>query len=318
MYKRHISAIKAAVSILLLIYIINRVDLGQLVVNLREINLIGLAAVCLFSLLVLAIAAWRSRIALAGEPGRSIAVIDTYRYYLIAMFYNNFLPAVIGGDIIRIILLGKRTGDNYKSAAAVFLERIAGLSATLLIPLTAVLFLPSDDGANQWSSWLAVILVLYDLFLLLIFSPGIWHKLKRILPWQTSKPVKAVETFIAYLQDYRQRTEVLLPVEILSIIYQTGDILVAVFLGNLLGIDINPAYYFLFIPLVYIATLIPVSINGLGVREGMLVFLLAGIGIPSYQALLLSFLIYLDRVAKGIIGGLIYLGKREERVEAEL
>lgn len=69
--------------------------------------------------------------------------------------------------------------------------------------------------------------------------------------------------------------------------------------------DVAFVYFLVFIPLLYIVTMLPITINGLGLRENLLVFLLALVGVGSSSAVLLSLLIYLDRLVRGVIYTLV-------------
>ena len=68
-------------------------------------------------------------------------------------------------------------------------------------------------------------------------------------------------------------------------------------------------------PIVYISTILPVSLGGLGVREGTLVYLLAKVGVLSSDAVALSFLIHFNRVAVGSIGGITQMFWKRKKLE---
>jgi uncharacterized membrane protein YbhN (UPF0104 family) len=77
-------------------------------------------------------------------------------------------------------------------------------------------------------------------------------------------------------------------------------------------------YYFLFVPITSIVTLLPVSFAGLGVREGAYVFLFTQAGMPQETALSLSLLVYVVSIfAPGLIGGVIYVLKGARDYAAE-
>ena len=78
-------------------------------------------------------------------------------------------------------------------------------------------------------------------------------------------------------------------------------------MGVALGADIPAAYYWVFVPMVSLLTLLPLSVNGMGVREGGTVLFLAPLGVPAATALTLSFLWFAVHLACSLVGGLIYL-----------
>ncbi len=67
------------------------------------------------------------------------------------------------------------------------------------------------------------------------------------------------------------------------------------------------AYYFVFVPMVSLLTLLPVSVNGMGVREAGVALFLTPLGIAPTIATALAFLWFLTFGAVGLVGGLVYL-----------
>ena len=90
---------------------------------------------------------------------------------------------------------------------------------------------------------------------------------------------------------------------VLSAVFQGGDIAVTFLLARALDLDVPFVALLGVVPLVYLATVLPISLGGLGVREGTLAFLLARYGVAASDAITLSFLVYLNRVLVGSIGG---------------
>jgi hypothetical protein len=87
----------------------------------------------------------------------------------------------------------------------------------------------------------------------------------------------------------------------LSMICQVLGILAAYSLAWTINLKLAPVYFFMILPMIWIITMVPLSINGLGVREGVVV------GISDSAALLLSFLNFSQMIVLGLVGGIIYL-----------
>ena len=83
-------------------------------------------------------------------------------------------------------------------------------------------------------------------------------------------------------------------------------IAINVLIARSLGVDIPLGYFFLFVPIITSLLMLPVSMSGLGVREGAYVYLFAQAGVPSSQALTMSLLVYASNVATGLVGGALY------------
>jgi hypothetical protein len=106
---------------------------------------------------------------------------------------------------------------------------------------------------------------------------------------------------------YRHRLGLLLGTTALSLIVQTANVLVVWFIGTAMRMPIPGSYYWVLVPTVTVLTLLPISLNGMGIREGSTALFLAPVGIPSGDALCLAFLWFLVFAAASLIGGGVYL-----------
>jgi energy-coupling factor transporter transmembrane protein EcfT len=88
---------------------------------------------------------------------------------------------------------------------------------------------------------------------------------------------------------------------------QIAAVLILWCLGNGLGVDVPVTYYCVLVPLVSLLMLLPISVNGMGVREGGTVLLLMPLGVDESAALTLAFLWFTTGVAVSLLGGVVYL-----------
>src|SRR6185436_16735980 len=86
-------------------------------------------------------------------------------------------------------------------------------------------------------------------------------------------------------------------------------ILVHALVARALGLKIDLAYFFLFVPLLAVIVSLPISFNGIGVREGAGVVLFGLVGVSRAQAFSLQFTTYLVAVAVSLLGGVIVLAR---------
>ena len=77
-----------------------------------------------------------------------------------------------------------------------------------------------------------------------------------------------------------------------------------------LGIDISYIYFFLLIPIISLLNTIPISLNGVGVREGVAVLLFGNFGLELTQSLSMGLLFSVISLALGLIGGIFYVFKK--------
>ena len=88
---------------------------------------------------------------------------------------------------------------------------------------------------------------------------------------------------------------------------------VHVLVARALGIHVPLAYFFLFVPLLAVIVSLPISLNGIGVREGAGVVLFGLVGVAHSMAFTLQFTTYLVALAVSLIGGVVFLARIPHR-----
>jgi glycosyltransferase 2 family protein len=252
-------------------------------------------------------AAFRWRLILADSQVE-LPFWQAYLNYLVGAFYSMLLPGVTGGDVVRVGRCVRQTGCQLGTAtASAFLERTSGLFALLFVAFSATLFFPDTISllltVEQRSRVTVVAMVGAILTAIVILGRRVWQR------WLPNEDVRGLWRFVrsalGALSILRGRT--LGIVFILSILFQTMDIVVAFSLSQALGLGVPFAGFLAIIPLVYLATFLPISLGGLGVREGALTFLLAQFGVTTSDAVTISFLVYTSRIVTAGSGGVVQL-----------
>ena len=228
------------------------------------------------------------------------------RYYLIGTFFNNFLPTSIGGDAVRAYYIARECGRPSVGVSSILAERLSGLFVLVLFPVVA--FYPSATsipGSVQrvLGGGLAGLVLLAALLAL----PRVRKNGIRLLPCRVRNAMEHVSGSLRrYLSDTRNLTIVI----ICSILFNGLMILAAWFIAAALGLDLRMIDLMVVVPLVVVLTLIPFSLNGLGIREGGFIFFLADFGVSSTEALSFSLLNYLLVFLLSIVGGGLFAFRR--------
>ena len=306
--------LKISVSLILILYILWIVDWQRAISVIHHADLKRILLSPGFWLLGFVPAAARWRMVLKYNQV-DFSLKDGYFGYLIGVFYSNFLPGVIGGDAVRIgYCIQKTKCDGGTAAASVIIERAMGLVITILFFLGAVaafpVVIPFDITIpTPWAfiTVLVVILVVITGYLLYKYSGDLSRHSSRLVRWIANLMTSGMDTF-------RQiPVSGWLSILLLSGLFQGANILGTHSFSLGIGLDVPLSVFFAVIPLVYLSTILPISLGGLGVRESVLVFLLGLYGIETTNAITLSFLVYLNQVFLGLIGGLIQLIKSMKR-----
>lgn len=307
MNKKHIAVlIKVAVSAALLSVLYSRVDLAglaRLLANMRVWLLLPVAVILFFNTWVSA-AKWRL---LLRADDIHIPQSSLVASYLIATFFNVFLPSNVGGDFYRIYDVGRSTAKPINTFASVFADRLSGFLALALLGLvfsTAGLSLIGDPRV------LAAPLVLFAALVTIVVLLVQQRLLRRILVLTRLDRIGPIarinEGVMAALTAYRTRPGVLRWIMGISFVFQIGVIVCVWLLATALRIDMPFFAFCVFVPLISILEALPVSIYGLGLRDAGYVFFLTRLGHPDEQGLSLALLYVIVTLIYSSVGGILF------------
>lgn len=218
-----------------------------------------------------------------------------FAYYLIGMYFNLSLPTSVGGDVVRVWFLNGESGRKWAALASVFLERLNGLLVLVAVACVGVLIAPMDLPTwIQISVWSVAGCALLGVLTL----PFARHL--KFLPLQRRQQV---ETLLQLAHVPR----VVAGATFMSMLVQVFGVMSLWCVGLSLGMEIPVTYYFILGPMVSLLTLLPISFNGMGLRElGMVVFL-APLEVSEPTATTLALLWFASTAAVSLLGGLVYM-----------
>lgn len=249
-------------------------------------------------LLGLLVAALRFRI-LAKGLGLRLTLVESYLYYLIGNFYNVILPGVIGGDAVRAGLCADRKRAPLGVVVVTILtERVLGAVGLLVTGPLAVWLL----GRERRQKLLSTMATSLEANLWLVAGAVVVGG--AVILWSGARTPRLAR-LLENLSGLSRRTVV--AGLALSVSFQLPDALSSFLLAKALRVDLPLIVFFAIHPIVYFATSVPVSLGGLGVREGVLTLLLSTLGVPVSEAILLALAIYVNRVIVSSVGGVIQI-----------
>jgi uncharacterized protein (TIRG00374 family) len=264
--------------------------------------------VAAFSLhgLGLLISAYRWQI-LARVQGDDIPLIYLVKSYLVGTFFNNFLPTRFGGDIVRIWDGSKFSRSIVKSSAIVAVERLTGIIVLFVFALAASLF-RLEMARRVPVIWAALLLGLAGLAaIVLFFLPPARRLLAKLPERGFLRTLKhKVISFRTTVIRYKESPRAFSRATAWAFLLQVNVIVYYALIGRALAMFIPFPDYFVFIPIVLLIQIIPVSINGLGVREGTYIEIFRFYGIPPETALSFSIIEIAFGFAVGLAGAVIY------------
>lgn len=239
---------------------------------------------------------WKTLLRLEGIelPFRWLA-----RSFLRGRFVGAFTPSTTGLDLYRLVDVAK---DHSKAASGrvILVEKLYGLVALAMVTLMLLPFGVARFFGSAGLLMAAGLGAVSVVGLFVLERPG----LLRRLPF--SKAKKLADALGASRPSLRRRAKLMS----LGVVSHLATALVFVATGLALGVEATPFELAIVGNAIVLATLLPVSVGGFGVREATAVALLGTVGVSTSDALLVGLLGYLVAQPPALIGGALLAAKR--------
>ena len=313
--KTVLAVLKITVSTALLAVLFSRADMSTMWQQFRQMNLAWTAAALAMYGLMLAVSAWRWRLLLQIQTV-DVSFVRLTQSFLVATFFNNFLPSNIGGDVVRVADTAPYTRSKTLATTVVLLDRVLGLVALLAVAAVA-------SALAVWTGvqldgmqyvWVALIALVIGL-LFVLRHPG---AISRVVRSIASGRAMGIQTRFHNLLEAMDRFS-RQPRELWSAF---GGALAVQFLlvlfylcaARSLSVPLPLLAASVIVPVSLAVQMVPLSINGFGVREAVFAFFFTSLGLNVSSALTLSLgsagLIMLFSLS----GGAVFLLRRGGRL----
>lgn len=248
-------------------------------------------------------------ILLLRGSGLSIGAWKAARIFLVSSFVGSFLPAGVGADAARAYGLSRTDAEGSEALASVVVDRVLGILSLMAMALFGAAMVTTLGGSGRsnvtWPTAAGV------LILILACVAAFWGDriLRAVTPGHLHDGPLARRLLRVgdAISRYRGRRGVLAHVMGWSLAVQVLRILQAYLLGLGLGIGVPFRFYLFFMPIGLLMLLIPISISGFGLPQGVIVWLMRPMGVPDEQSFALSTLIVLTGLAGNLPGLLLWL-----------
>lgn len=309
---RWVPVLRLVASAVMLSILLSRVRLGALIPTWRPTTAVLLAAALLVTALGIVLSALRWQRVLAALDV-AVALPTLVRHYLAGLFVGNFLPSTIGGDVLRVSRLSAATGEAPTTFASVVLERLTGWIVLPVITLTGLVLNPGLRRLGTASTVALAVsistLLLLAVVLVAAASPRVGGRLIRTEGW-----VRFIGAVHLGLDRFRRHPLAVVSVVGVGFVYQLAVVLAAFLAAKTLGLDISWTAALAFIPAVAIVQVLPVTVGGLGVREGAFVLFLTPLGVTTHGAIALGLLVYLLNLVVSLLGAPAFALSRERHL----
>jgi len=303
--------LKLLVSGGLIAYFLSRIHIENFIQTFASANYSWIALALTVYLFTQALSAVRWTM-LARPLGIDTPFQDLIKYYLIGMFFNLFAPGTVGGDVSRIYYVVRdehahasgRAVTTMHAAMSVLMDRAIGMIVLVWLGAVGLILFPEYAVPPTVRS------VTFSLALGFVAAVLVAPLLRRILP-EDGHPI-VVKLRLA-LRSYRTHWRALCAALILSLLLHLIQSWLHVIMGRALGLDVPFSFCIIVYPLVGTFAAIPISLNGLGLREGGYIYLLAVIGIGTEKSIAFSLLLFLIVALDSLVGGLLFLLQRSAK-----
>lgn len=309
-------ALRAAVSAgLLAVLVVKAPDLDGIVPDRHHGQTVAILAVAVLVALVgVVLSAWRWQRVLAVF-GAHPPLASLTKTYLASLFVGNVLPSTIGGDVLRVARAGRQVGSTETAFASVALERLTGFVALPLLVFAGFALRPSliDEDRALLAVLIAVVtLGLLGSILFLAGHPRLAGRFAGNENW--TRFIGAVHRGI---DELRRRPRHVLDVLVSAVVYQTAVVVSVALIAHAIDLPVPVAAIVAFVPAVAMVQVLPLSVSGLGVREGMLVVFLHPLGATRAQAIGLGLLWYASLLLVSALGAPAFAAGERRRAAQE-
>ena len=295
--------LRLLITVGILAYLASEIDMGEAaraVISIRPGYLAAVLALVAVDRMVM-ILRW---VLLLRASGVAIEAPRAATIFLVSSFVGSFLPSGIGGDAARAYGLSRADATGSEALASVVVDRLLGIVSLALMGGVGLLAW-RPNGTVAWAP------IALASAILMASAALFWTDviMRQLLPasWLEHGLLRRLQRAGDAVGRYRHRGGALVHVLFWSVVVQLLRIVQAYLLGLGLGITVSFSAYLLFMPLGLLMLLLPISVSGFGLPQGVFVWMLRPLGVPDVQSVALSTLIILTGLAGNLPGLVLWL-----------
>lgn len=298
---------KIAITILLFVYIFNRINFQQFGVTLKNarMDLLVLGFLVIWIAHYICIYRWRM---LMRPLMPVLSIARLLGIYCIGLFFNLTFPTVVGGDVVKMYYAGRPSKMYAQSFAATFLDRDAGMLAMLIIACSAILIYPISVPGVPVSLIIWSALFAFIAGNIAIFAPYFHRRLIHFLHrLHMGKIASKADMISSAFQVMGKHPMILLGSLLISFVNQLLVIAVTWIMAIGLRLHLSPVWFLVFVPVITLISMIPISLNGMGLREYAFMSLFGAIGVSAESCIALGLLSSIVIILSSLPGGIVYV-----------
>lgn len=309
--KKALLVFKVILSACLIIWIINKVNYHEFINILSTAKIPFILIGILWLLMDRIFMSYRWNILLLAKNIK-IPFFQIVKIYFLASFSGNFLPSSVAPDAVRTYYASRYHPNISDILSSVLIDRVLGMFSLAVIAIFSLLFIFLDRGEINIKSFMAILAILIFIAIL-IYSDKIFRKLSmdKIKDYLSiSKDnilLRNIENVYYSCNEYKYKYVVIIKALLVSFFIQILSIVVVYVISLSVHVTISIIPLFVFVPLINILIMLPVSIGGIGLQEGAFIYFFSKMGISAQEALTVALLFRGITILVSIPGGVFYI-----------
>jgi uncharacterized protein (TIRG00374 family) len=258
-----------------------------------------------------ALSAYKWQVLLA-PVGLAVRYSRMLAFYYTGMFFNLFLPTIVGGDAVKAVLLTQETGAPARSTMSVFMERNVGLLALLTIATAAAVIAPPVRlGGFPLTAICALLVIGFVAVNVMLGYRSAYELVDRLIAGTFLRHLRArAASLYEAVARYRSAPVALTYATLLSFVFQFVVVGVVFLNARALNLEFPLSALAVFVPLISLGGMLPLTVNGLGVREALYILFFGQLGVPTELSVSLALLFLAVTFVSSLPGGLVYALQR--------
>ena len=285
-------SVKILVSGGLLYWLLSKIDRAELWETLRHASPVWLVLALALYFCVMLISAWRWQRLLEAQHV-AVRFGHLLGSFLVASFFNNFLPSNIGGDVIRIRDTAAAAGSKTRAATIVLLDRAIGLIGLVFVAAlgaTIATELGDREPFNPLWLWAGMAGGSIAIMFVLLYPKMIGALLRPLRMFHQEWVGLQISRLVHAMEKFAQAPWALVQCFGGALLVQAVIVGFYAAIAYAMHIPMPAVHLAVLIPMSFVVQMLPLSVNGFGVRESIFAFYFARLGLPRESAIALSFL----------------------------
>lgn len=298
---------------MLLILLFKKINFSEVLINFKKVNFSSMLVIFALTLVGQIFLVLRWQIILSKLKSRC-AFWKLFRAYFIGLFFNIFLPATVGADAIKGYVLYKDNKKLQISFFSVFVDRYIGLFSLVFLVFISSFLVKINYKNYPLSLWMFCLVLILLITSFILTTP--WIR-KMIISKKDARFFYTIANSVSKAIKFTVKSKKILGICIFySLASYLTVVLVHYFLAKGLGVPVSFKVLLVWIPLISLCSMAPISINGIGLREFLYIYIFSRYGWDSNTAVSICWIIFGIFLFVSAFGGIFYLSENFKRNES--